>query len=132
MSVENLPIDKLTRVYVKMRDAKAELNAEFKKKEDALNEQMEAVKSALLEYCKQQNVESVRTEAGLVYRTVKTRYWTSDWEAMHKFIVDNDLPQLLEKRLNQTAVKSLLEENPEMVPPGVNTNSEYTITVRKK
>jgi hypothetical protein len=51
---------------------------------------------------------------------------------MHAFIVENNLPQLLEKRLNQGAVKQLLEESPEMVPPGVNADSEYTITVRKK
>jgi hypothetical protein len=132
MSNENLPIDKLTRVYVKIRDAKAALAADFKQKDDELSEQLNEIKSALLDYCKSQNVESVRTEAGLVYRTVRTRYWTSDWESMHAFIVENNLPQLLEKRLNQGAVKQLLEDSPEMVPPGVNADSEYTITVRKK
>jgi succinylglutamate desuccinylase len=132
MSNENLPIDKLTRVYVKIRDAKAALAADFKQKDEELSEQLNEIKSALLDYCKSQNVESVRTEAGLVYRTVRTRYWTSDWESMHAFIVENNLPQLLEKRLNQGAVKQLLEESPEMVPPGVNADSEYTITVRKK
>jgi hypothetical protein len=28
-------------------------------------------------------------------------------------------------------VKTFLEDNPETVPPGINTTSEYTITVRK-
>lgn len=132
MTTPTLPIDKLTRVFVKIRDARAELSAQFKQKDEELSTQMDEIKRALLDYCKEQNVESVRTEAGLVYRTVRTRYWTSDWESMHKFIVDNNLPQLLEKRLNQTAVKSLLEEDPEMIPPGVNVDSEYAITVRKK
>ena len=132
MATPTLPIDKLTRVFVKIRDARAELSAEFKQKDEELATQMDEIKRALLDYCKEQNVESVRTDAGLVYRTVRTRYWTSDWESMHKFIVDNNLPQLLEKRLNQTAVKSLLEEDPEMLPPGVNVDSEYAITVRKK
>jgi hypothetical protein len=132
MTTPTLPIDKLTRVFVKIRDARAELSAQFKQKDEELATQMDEIKRALLDYCKEQNVESVRTDAGLVYRTVRTRYWTSDWESMHKFIVDNNLPQLLEKRLNQTAVKSLLEEDPEMLPPGVNVDSEYAITVRKK
>lgn len=126
-----MPIEKLTRVYIKMRDAKAKLAAEFKEKEDALTSQMNQIKSALLEYCKEQDVESVRTGSGLVYRTMKTRYWTSDWEAMHRFVVENNVPEFLEKRLNQTVVKSFLEENPETVPPGINADSEYTITVRK-
>ena len=125
------PIEKLTRVYIKMRDAKAKLAAEFKEKEDALTAQMDQVKGALLDYCKEHEVESVRTASGLVYRTMRTRYWTSDWEAMHRFVVENNVPEFLEKRLNQTIVKSFLEENPEIVPPGINADSEYTITVRK-
>lgn len=125
------PIEKLTRVYIKMRDAKAKLAAEFKEQEDALTAQMDQVKGALLDYCKEHEVESVRTASGLVYRSMKTRYWTSDWEAMHRFVVENNVPEFLEKRLNQTIVKSFLEENPEIVPPGINADSEYTITVRK-
>jgi alpha-galactosidase/6-phospho-beta-glucosidase family protein len=125
------PIEKLTRVYIKMRDAKAKLAAEFKEKEGSLNAQMDQVKAALLDYCKEHEVESVRTTSGLVYRSKKTRYWTSDWEAMHRFVVENNVPEFLEKRLNQTVVKTFLEENPETVPPGINADSEYTITVRK-
>ena len=129
---DGVSIDKLTRVFVKIRDAKSTLSDEFKKKDAELTAQMDELKRAMLDYCKEQNVESVRTEAGLVYRTVRTRYWTGDWEAMHNFIVENKLPHLLEKRLNQSAVKELLEESPEMVPPGLNADSEYSITVRKK
>ena len=125
------PIEKLTRVYIKMRDAKAKLAAEFKEKEYSLNAQMDQVKAALLDYCKEHEVESVRTASGLVYSSKKTRYWTSDWEAMHRFVVENNVPEFLEKRLNQTVVKTFLEENPETVPPGINADSEYTITVRK-
>jgi len=65
------PIEKLTRVYIKMRDAKAKLAAEFKEKEYSLNAQMDQVKAALLDYCKEHEVESVRTASGLVYRSKK-------------------------------------------------------------
>lgn len=124
-------LDKMTRVFVKMRDAKAALAADFKKADDELTEKMDAIKVAMLAYLKEQNVESVRTGSGLVYRSVKTRYWTGDWEAMHAFIVENSMPQLLEKRLNQTAVRELLESSPDLQPPGLNTDSEYIVTVRK-
>lgn len=128
---EDVKLDKITKVFVKIRDARSELAAKFKKEDEALLEQMTELKRAMLEYLKEHNLESVRTNAGLVYRTVRTRYWTSDWEAMHKFIVENNLPHLLEKRLNQSSVKELLEEDPEAVPPGLNVDSEYSITVRK-
>lgn len=127
-----IPVDKLTRIYIKIRDKKAELAAKFKEEEEALNNQLNVIKNALLEHCKVNNVESVRTTEGIFYRQTRTRYWTSDWDAMHKFIVANEAPEFLEKRLNQTVVKEFLEENPETVPPGLNVDSEYTISVRKK
>jgi hypothetical protein len=126
-----MDIAKLTKTYVKIRDAKATLTAEYSAKEKKLDADMALVKAALLDYCKEQGVDSVRTSAGLVYRTVKTRYWTSDWESMHRFILDHELPEFFEKRLNQGAVKSYLEEHPEQMPPGLNVDSEFTITVRK-
>lgn len=125
-------VDKLTRVYIKIRDKRAELSKQFKSEDDALKEQLDKVKGVLLDYCKEQAVESVRTSEGMFYRTTKVRYWTSDWESMNKFILDRRLPEFYEKRLNQGAVKEFLEENPDTVPPGLNSNTEYTLTVRKK
>ena len=123
---------KLTKVYLKIRDEKARLSAEFKQKEDDLNQQLDRVKAALLEYCKEQGVDSVKTSEGVFYRSVRTRYWTSDWEAMHQFVMEHNVPDFLEKRLNQTTVRTFLEENPEVVPKGLNVDSEYVISVRKK
>lgn len=128
----SVPVEKLVKVYLKMRAAKTELTAEYEKKEADLKDKMDKVKAALLSYCKEQNVESVRTAEGLFYRSVRTNYWTSDWESMGKFIVEHGAPELLEKRIHQTNMKQFLEENPDLLPPGLNVDSEYTVTVRRK
>ena len=125
-------LDKLTRIYLKIKAKRNELSAEFKEKDGELKDQQDIIKKALLDHCKEHDVESVKTSEGLFYRTVKTRYWTSDWESMYKFINQNNVPEFFEKRLNQGNVKQFLEENPECVPPGLNVDSEYVITVRKK
>lgn len=129
---DGMSVDKLTRVYIKIRDARAALKAKFEEEDTALTEQLDMIKRALLDYCTEHGVESVRTAEGVFYRTTKTRYWTSDWESMHKFILKHEVPEFFEKRLNQGAVKQFLEENPEVVPPGLNTDVEYVVTVRKK
>ena len=125
-------VDKLVKTYAKIRDKRAEITAKYKEEEGQLREKPDKVKSALLGYCKEHEVDSVRTASGLFYRTVKQRYWTSDWESMHKFIMEHDLPEFFEKRLNQTHVRQFLEENPDLLPAGLNVDSEYTISVRKK
>ena len=130
--VHNVAVDKLTRIYIKIRDARAALASKFKDEDSALSDQLDLVKRELLNYCSENGVESMRTADGIFYRTTKTRYWTSDWESMHKFILEHGVPEFLDKRLNQGTVKQFLEENPEAVPPGLNTDVEYVITVRKK
>ena len=128
MSEDKKLAEKLTRVYLKIRDKKAQLSSDFKRQEEDLNQKLDKVKAALLDYCKEQGLESVKTSEGLFYRSVKTRYWTSDWEAMHQFVMEHEVPEFLEKRLNQTNVKTFLEENPETVPKGLNVDSEYIIS----
>ena len=125
-------VEKLVKTYAKIRDKRSELTAKYKEEEGKLREQQDKVKLALLSYCKEHEVDSVRTASGLFYRTVKQRYWTSDWESMHAFILAHNVPEFFEKRLNQTHVRQFIEENPDLLPAGLNVDSEYTISVRKK
>jgi len=133
MSKENdAPAERLTRVFHKIKDKRAELTAEFKEKDKKLADQLDEVKRALLAFCKEQGVDSVKTSAGMFYRSAKVRYWTSDWESMHSFVLEHRAPELFDRRLNQSNMKQFLEENPELVPKGLNVDSEYVITVRRK
>lgn len=125
-------LDRLVSVYVKIRDKKNELAAAFAEQEKELDGKLDTVKQALLEHCKATGTESVKTASGTFWRTQKKRFWTSDWDAMNRFIVENDAVDLLEKRIHQGNMKQFLEENPEVLPPGLNADSEYSITVRRK
>ncbi len=124
-------VEKLVKVYIKMRDAHIEMKREFEERDAKLQEQMKQVKQALLDYCKDQNVESVKTTEGMFYRNVTKKFWTSDWESMGKFILEHQVPELLEKRLHQGNMKQFLEDHPDLLPPGLNVDSEYTVTVRR-
>jgi Zn/Cd-binding protein ZinT len=126
-----IPLEKFTKAYIKLRDMRSKLSAEYKAQDGELLEKQDRIKKALLDHCKEHNVESVKTSEGVFYRQVKRRYWTSDWESMYKFVMENNLPEFFDKRLNQSNVRQFLEENPEMVPPGLNVESEYTVSVRK-
>jgi hypothetical protein len=128
----DVSVEKLVKVYIKMRDKHTEMLHEFQEQEKDIKAKMAKVKAALLEHCKEHNVDSVRTGEGLFFRTVKQSYWTSDWESMGKFIIENNAPDLLEKRLHQGNMKQFLEEHPDLLPPGINVDSEYSVTVRRK
>lgn len=127
-----VPAEKLVKAYLKMNAALTEKRHAYEAEEKVLKDKMAKIKAALLSYCKEEGLDSVRTAEGLFYRGVRTNYWTSDWESMGKFVVEHNVPQLFQKSLNQTNVKEFLEANPDLLPPGLNVDSEYTITVRRK
>jgi hypothetical protein len=129
---DDVNISQLIKVYSKINTALKELVSEYEKKEAELNKDLNTVRVALLDKLKELGVDSLKTDLGVVYRTVVTKYWTNDWTAFGKFVVENNLPELLEKRLNQRNMKQFREENPDIIPPGLNTNSSYKLTVRPK
>ena len=128
---DGVPLEKLTRIYIKMREKKAEVAKEMEDKVSKIESDMKTVKTAILQHMKDIGAESLKTSAGVVYRTVRTTYATSDWESMNKFILEHGVPELLEKRIHQTNMKAFLEDNPDLLPPGLNANAEYSVTIRR-
>ena len=128
---ETISGDKLVAVYIKMRDKRAELLRDYEEADSTVKAQMELVETKLLDTCKEIGVDRLGSKHGTVMRTVKTRYWTGDWESMHKFILEHKMPQLLERRISQLNMKQLLEENPDLTPMGLNTDSKYSVTIRR-
>jgi hypothetical protein len=127
-----MDIATLIKTYIKIRDTRASLQADFKEKDSNLIRQLDAIKEAINEYSDINNLESARTSEGMFYRTAKTKYWTSDWDSMYEFVIENKVPEFFDKRLNQTHVRQYLEENPDKFPKGLNTETEHVISVRKK
>lgn len=122
--------DKLASVYIKMRDKRKELSAAFEAEDSRIEAQMDMVAEELLKLCKDIGADSIKTAAGTVFRSVRTRYETTDWESMYNFILEHDIPQVLERRISTTNMKQFLDENPELMPVGMNINNKYTVTVR--
>lgn len=124
-------INKLVKVYLKIRNAIDEKETQHKEELASLKEQFGIVGQSLLNLCKEQNLDSIRTPVGTVSRRISTRYWTSDWDSMYRFISEHDAPFLLEQRIHGTNMKEFLEANPEAFPMGMQADRNYTVQVRK-
>jgi hypothetical protein len=123
--------DKLVAAYIKIRTKREQLKTTFEEQDSELRAKQDMISEELLEMCKSIGANSLKTTFGTASKTVKTRYWTSDWESMYDFIRQNDGFHLLEQRIHQTNIKKFLEDNPDLLPPGLNSDSRYTITIRK-
>ena len=130
-SIDEFPVEKLVRIYRKLRGVIDEKEEAFKAEVGALKEQLDAVSDALLNVCNEQNADSIRTPDGTITRRIAQRYWTTDWESMYKFIKENDVPFLLEQRIHNGNMKQFIEENPDAFPAGLQCDRKYAVTVRK-
>jgi hypothetical protein len=126
-----IPMDKLARVYRKIKTEIDTLTKDYDTKVELLKEKQDTLKFAMKDQMKALGVKSVQTEFGTVSMINKTRYSTQDWDSFKKFIIEHEVVDLLEKRIAQTNMITFLEENPGLVPPGLNAFSDFEIRVTK-
>jgi len=131
MDEEAIPLDKLAQIYRKIREKIDTLTKEYDTQVEALKAQQYEIKFALKDQMKAMGVKSMQTTYGTVSLVTKTRYSTQDWDSFKRFVIEHEVVDLLEKRIAQTNMANFLEENPTLVPPGLNSNTEFDITVRK-
>jgi hypothetical protein len=128
---ERVPLDKLTALYIKIRDKRSANKKMFEAEDQDLEAQMQVLAQEMLDVCKDMNADSIRTPHGTIMRSIKSRYWTNDWDSIYGFIEETGAFGLLEKRIHQTNMKDFLAENPDLYPKGLNVESEYTVVVRR-
>lgn len=131
MNTEIVPMDKLARVYLKIRAAKSELTQQYETELADLDKQEDEIEQAMKSQMMALGTKSMRTEFGTVMLGTKTRYTTQDWASFKEFVIQHDAVDLLERRIAQRNMAQFLEENPDLVPPGLNSDTEYQISVRK-
>jgi len=127
----DISVDKIVEVYIKIRDARDEARKQADEIDADYEGQLKILEAQMLDVCKVTGATSLKTPFGTVMRSVKSRYWTNDWEKFYAFLFEHNVPELLEKRIHQTNIKQFLEENPDLLPLGINVDSEHSITVRR-
>ena len=120
--------EKLAAIYVKIRDARRDLA----KKDEELKAQLDVVAEQLLEICKEQGAQTIRTPHGTISRRLNKHYWTSDWDSFFRFIKENEAFSLLQRRINNANMEQFLEENPNLHPPGLQADIKQTVVITKR
>ena len=128
---EVIPLDKLARVYRKIYARVQELTEQYESETEELKAKQDEIKNAMKDQMMALGTNSVKTNEGTIILSQKTRYYTDDWDSFKQFVVEHDALDLFEKRIAQKNMAIFLEENPGAVPPGLNSMSEYAVTVRK-
>ncbi len=124
-------LNQIVKAYLRLRTTLQEKEEEFKAATTPLKEELDLLSNALLDTCRELGSDSIRTPAGTVSRRMSVRYWSNNWEAMYGFIKEHDAPFLLEQRVHNGNMKQFLEENPDVMPVGLQQDAKYVVQVRK-
>jgi hypothetical protein len=129
--MEQIPLDRLAKVYRKIRDRIGKLTQEYETQVEELKAQQLEISGAMKDILMSTGQKSANTAEGTIILGTKTRFTTSDWDSFKKFVLEHQVPELFEQRIAQRNMSQFLEDNPTLVPPGLDQATEYTITVRK-
>lgn len=124
-------LDRLTKVFIKIRDKRSELKAAFDKEDAGLKLQQEKLENAMLAHMNATGAKSVRTDFGTVYRQEEVKPSASDWDSLYRWIKANDAFDALERRVKKTFVTEYMETNDGALPPGVSVHREFVVRVRR-
>jgi hypothetical protein len=128
---DTVTIEEMVEAYRNVRDTIAKRKEVFEAQMEKLEKSLEVISSSILEFCNEHNLDSVKTPMGTVSRRVQSRYWTSDWESMYNFVVAQNIPFVLEKRIHNGNMQQFLDENPDLMPMGLQLDRKFVIQVRK-
>jgi phage host-nuclease inhibitor protein Gam len=117
-------------LYIKMRDKKAQMKAEFDASVAPLNEKMEKLEAKLLEVFNKTGMDSVKTEFGTAYTTTRVTASVADREIFMTHVRENDDWAMLEVRASKSAVEQYRETHNDL-PPGISMREERVVNVRR-
>jgi hypothetical protein len=125
-------MDDLSVQYIKLRQKREVLSQQFKEADGELEKEMAVIEQQLLDTLNASNSNSMSTNTAVIIRTVRKRYMPTNWNAVYELIERHGAYGLLEKRVHNGNMKDFLEGHPDEYPAGMNVDSRYAVTVRRK
>jgi hypothetical protein len=116
--------------YVQIRDALKRLEEDHKKKCEPLLQLQEVLAGRLRTFMETNNLESLKTDSGTCYTSVRYTASLQDPDAFMTYVITNGKFDLLDRRANATAVRDFIAEN-KAEPPGCKLNAVQSVGVRR-
>lgn len=123
--------ERLVKIYRRIREAREQATAKYKAQDAEWEAQQKQAGQMLIALMDEQGALGLKTSQGTVTKTVKNKFWNTDWSAFNQFVKERDLFDLYEHRLAQKNVAEFMAANPDVVIPGLQTDRRYDVIVRK-
>jgi nanoRNase/pAp phosphatase (c-di-AMP/oligoRNAs hydrolase) len=124
-------LEKLVATYVELRDEKAKIKKEAEEQMAKVKVVMDKIEAKVLHHFNETGQNSAATPSGTAYKSLQTSITVADWNSTLPWIQEHGMWQMLDARVNKTAIEEYRRANEGAIPPGVNLREELTINVRR-
>lgn len=123
--------DKMTRIFLKMREARRKLKSDYEAADKVIADQQMRVEAAMLGFLNDHKIDSAPTSHGVFFKQLDVIPQAADWDKFYNWIVETNGFDFLARRIKKTAVQDYMNTNKGALPPGVNVFSRYVVRVRR-
>lgn len=123
-------VDAVIKKYMELREEKTAVEAEIKERVDTIKANMAKLEAFLKAKMDADGLTSFKSEHGTAFLTTTDFANVEDWDAVLRFIREEEAYDMLEKRVSKTAVRGYIDANKE-VPPGIRYGTKLDVNIRK-
>jgi hypothetical protein len=125
-------VEDLSTEYIKIRTEREVLKEKFENEDKVFTDQLAEIENQLVQIMLADNTTSMSTEKTIIIKRVMKRYNPTNWEAVYRLVDKYKAYGVLHKRIHDTNMRDFLEEHPDEYPEGLNVDSRYAVTVKRK
>lgn len=125
-----MTVDDVVALYVKLRGEKGAIKAQADEAINKVDVKLDKLEAWIKTKADEQGVTSFKTNHGTAFLTTVDYASVDNWDAMLKFVKENNAYDMFEKRVSKTAVRGYIDAT-KQVPSGVTYGTRIEVNVRK-
>jgi hypothetical protein len=131
-TIKELGDNSLLKLYIKLRDQRAQRKAAYEEDDADDRGKQDKIEIEFLRRFNERGIDNVAARGiGTAYRSTRASATVADWDALLGHVQDNEAWEMIERRVNKTAVQQYRDEHDDL-PPGVNWSETQVINFRRK
>ena len=128
---KDLSVDRLVKVFIKIRNARSENTREYEAKDAELKASLKLVEVELLRRAQEQGVDGFTVSGvGTTYINEEMHVSIGDDRAFYDFVRETGDLDFFERRVTVKHVKEYMDSNADSLPPGLHVFRELRMRVR--
>ena len=122
----------LLKLFIGLRDRRAQRKAAYDEDDASDKDKQNKIEVEFLRRFQDRGIDNVSArDVGTAYRSTRASATVADWESVLDYVQENEAWELLERRVNKTAVEQFKSVEGDL-PPGVNWAETQVVNFRRK